>query len=177
VAQTRDNEPPAPRWRDLRPPLWLRSVLSLGVAAVLVTALIVFVDNNSSNGPANIKPAAAAEENREAEILVTQDQAPHVVRLSSGTAPASALAQAVRQEMASRIARTEINGPLKRSSCHPSGSRTGPRVAFMCRVVAGGVSYPFFGVVDVRARRLTYCKRDPPPIPSENIPISPRCLA
>jgi hypothetical protein len=32
-------------------------------------------------------------------------------------------------------------------------------------------------VVDTSARRITYCKRDPPPVPSQNVPLSPRCLA
>ena len=43
-------------------------------------------------------------------------------------------------------------------------------------VVAGGVTYPFLGVADPRARRVTYCKRDQPPVPSDNIPVSRRCL-
>jgi hypothetical protein len=32
-------------------------------------------------------------------------------------------------------------------------------------------------VVNVPAHRLTYCKRDEPPVPSMNIPVSRRCVA
>jgi hypothetical protein len=43
-------------------------------------------------------------------------------------------------------------------------------------VESAAVSYPFLGVVDLRAKQITYCKRDPPPVPSENIPVSSRCV-
>jgi hypothetical protein len=39
------------------------------------------------------------------------------------------------------------------------------------------VGYDFLGVVDPKARRLTYCKRDPPPAASDNVRVSRRCLA
>ena len=39
------------------------------------------------------------------------------------------------------------------------------------------MTYPFLGVVDPAARRITYCKRDPPPAPSDNVPVSSRCRA
>jgi hypothetical protein len=42
---------------------------------------------------------------------------------------------------------------------------------------AADVNYDFLGVVDVPAHRLTYCKRDEPPVPSMNIPVSRRCVA
>jgi hypothetical protein len=42
-------------------------------------------------------------------------------------------------------------------------------------VVVANVSYPFVGVVEPAARRLTYCKRDLPPVPTMNIPVSARC--
>ena len=40
---------------------------------------------------------------------------------------------------------------------------------------SGNVNYPFVGVFTEDQAALTYCKRDLPPIPSENIPVSARC--
>jgi hypothetical protein len=157
--------------------LWLRWVLSFGVAAALVAGLVRFVDNNNTDTPANETAAGAVRLNREAEILVSQDQAPRVVRLSTGIAPTMAIAHAVRADLARLIAQGGISGPLGRSRCTPTGPRTTNRRPFSCIVVAAQFNYQFVGVVDTRARRITYCKRDPPPVPSQNVPVSPRCLA
>jgi hypothetical protein len=69
-----------------------------------------------------------------------------------------------------------LNGPLQRSTCRPLKSN-GDSLRFSCAVIAANVNYPFLGVVDVAARRITFCKRDPPPVPSENIPVSRRCTS
>jgi hypothetical protein len=42
---------------------------------------------------------------------------------------------------------------------------------------AADVNYDFVGAVDIPARQLTYCRREPPPVPSEKIPVSPACTA
>lgn len=156
-------------------PLWLRWALSFGVVLVLGAALVLFVEHHGSDSPTTTDPAAVLRANREAEILVAQDQAPHVVRLSSGIAPAAALERALHAAMAQLIASGQINGPLGRSTCTPTRAAAGDRRSFACRVLAARVSYPFVGVVDTRTRRITFCKRDPPPIPSQNIPVSRRC--
>jgi hypothetical protein len=168
---------PRPRGAWLHPPLWLRWALSLGVGAALVVALVLFVDDHNSDSLATVSPAAAVRANREDEIVVAQDQAPHVVSVRSGTAPLAAIKRAVRTEMASGIAKGELGGPLQRTTCTPAGSSTAARRAFRCTATASNVNYQFVGVVDVDARRLTYCKRDAPPVPSQNVPVSPRCLA
>jgi hypothetical protein len=163
--------------QKFKPPLWLRWVLSLGVSAGLLVALVLFVDHHNSNSLAPESPAAALRANREAAIVVSQDQAPHVLAVGPGTAPVAALERAVRASVTTGIDRGVLDGPLQRTVCTPTGSRGATRRAFRCTVTANDVNYQFVGVVDVRARRLTYCKRDPPPVPSETILVSHRCLA
>ena len=159
-----------------RPPLWARWVLSLGVGLILLVALIVFVDHNNNNSEATQSPAAVARANREAEVVVAQDQAPQVTVVAPGTGGRAAITKAVRANMTKMIDNAVIEGPLTRVTCTGTGTHAG-RPAFRCSAVADGISYPFFGVVDLRARRVTYCKRDAPPTPSLNIPLNRRCLA
>jgi len=147
-----------------------------GVAAALLLALVLFVEHHSSDGLAPESPAAEVEANREAEIIVSQDQAPHIARIRQGATPVAALEHVVRADLTAEIDRGEVDGPIQRTRCTPNGSRTARRPAFSCTVMANDVNYQFLGVVDVRARRLTYCKRDAPPVPSQNIPVSRRCL-
>jgi hypothetical protein len=157
-------------------PLWLRTTCSLGIAACLLVALVLYVSHHNTNSPPITNLAAEARANREAEILVSQDQAPHVARLSSGAGPAT-IERAIHTFMAGQIARGAISGPLQHEACAQVGPRDGVRRAFSCVVQAGGVRYQFGGVVDARARRITYCKRDPPAIPSQIVALSRRCLA
>src|ERR1700744_5931862 len=152
----------------LRPPLWVRWVLALGVGLILLVALVLFVRHNSNNSEATQSPAAIARANREAEVVVAQDQAPHVVALKSGSNARGALTRAVRADMNTMVNNGIIDGPLSRLVCKQTGAH-GARLAFSCTAVAAGVNYPFLGVVDTRVHRVTYCKRDEPPVPSMNI--------
>ena len=151
-------------------------MLSFGVAAALIILLVRFVENNNGTSPANLNPAAAVRANREAEILVAQDQAPRVARWRTGVAPARALEHATRADIGREITQGEISGPLGRSACTPTGTRATVPQAFHCTVVAADFNYQFVGVVDTRTRQITFCKRDPPPVPSQNVPVSRRCL-
>jgi hypothetical protein len=158
----------------LRVPLWARWALSLIIALALVVALVVFVDRHNNNDLASLSPAAALRANREAEIVVSQDQAPHVVKLATTVAPKAAFTRAILAAMNNLLAHGQIDGPFDRVTCRTAGS--GPGVSgYRCTGEADDVNYIFLGVIDHRADRITYCKRDPPPIPSENIPISRRC--
>lgn len=159
-----------------RPPLWARWVLSLGVGLILLVALVVFVEHNNSNSEGSQNPAAVARANREAQVVVGQDQAPHVGAVAPGQAPRSALAHAVGGAMRAMIAVGTIDGPLQRTGCTPTGHRHGD-LTFKCTAVAAHVSYPFLGVVNATAHRLVYCKRDQPPVPSMDVPVSRRCTA
>lgn len=159
-----------------RVPLWVRWVVSFAVFAALLVALVVYVNANNTDTPTGVQnPATEVEANRQATILVEQDQAPRTASLARGVAPATALAHAIRADMDKEIAQQVVAGPVTRSSC----ARTGPggrvTASFSCTVVANSLAYPFEGVVDTRTRVITFCKRDPPPVPSENIPLSRRC--
>jgi hypothetical protein len=173
VEQVPPNSPPA---RPLRPPMWVRWVLSLGTGAGLLVALVLFVNHHNSDSLAVQNPAALARANREADIVVAQDQAPRVVSLTSASAPRGAITRTVQSEMTRLIARGTVTGPLERTSCRKAGGR-GSRLGFSCVATAAEVNYDFVGVVNVAARQLTYCKRDAPPVPSQDIPVSRRCRA
>jgi hypothetical protein len=151
-------------------------VISLGAGLILLLALILFVEHNSNNSEATQSPSAVVRANREAEVVVAQDQAPHVAAVPAGANAQAAIARAVRSDMTGLIDNGIVDGPLTRVTCSQAGAHAG-EPAFRCTAVASGVNYPFLGVVDLRARRVTYCKRDQPPTPSLNIPVSPRCRA
>jgi hypothetical protein len=160
----------------LRLPLWQRFALAGGITAVLLIALVIFVEHNNTNSNPSLNEAAEVRANREAEILVAQDQAPHTVRLQRGAHAAASLEGALHARMASQIRAGVIDGPLKAAECVQRGAASGGRHAFSCTIEAGQVTYPFLGVVDTSTRRIAYCKRDPPPTPSDNVPVSSRCV-
>jgi hypothetical protein len=153
---------------------WTRWVLSFGVAAALLVGLVLFVNSHNTDSLATQSPAAAARANREAEIVVSQDQAPHVLKLRGGGSLHTAFVRAVRTDIAQRIERGTVPGPLNRVRCTAQGAGATAR-GFSCVATAAGVNYPYVGVADAGARRLVYCKRDVPPVPSQNIPVSRRC--
>jgi hypothetical protein len=160
-------------WLLRRPPLWLRWALSLGVAAVLAVGLIEWVSHHNGNLLAHESPKAAERANREAEIVVSQDQAPQRVTLAAGASQA-AVTRAIRHAMTVRIGRGDAGAPLQQVRCQTIGTR-GARTGYRCRATAAGVGYPYQAVLERRTRTLTFCKHDAPPVPSMNIPVSPRC--
>jgi hypothetical protein len=159
-------------------PLWQRYAVSLLVAALLVAALIIWVSgHNTDSAPTNANPAAAVRANREARVLVAQDQAPHSAVLPARLPARAGLERVLHARIAAQVRSGAIAGPLKRARCRPSGARVGLRVGFSCTVDSGSVNYPFLAAVDTARRRVTYCKRDPPPVPSETVPVSSDCRA
>jgi hypothetical protein len=171
------SPPPRAPGAYLRIALWQRFALAGVVTVALLAALVVYVNNNNTDSPKSTNPASDVEANREAEILVAQDQAPHTASLPGTATAAQTAARVVQASMKRRIARGELAGPLQRTSCRVAGRQTGSRRAFNCTAVAASVSYPFVGVIDRRERRITYCKRDPPPAPSDDVAVSPSCRA
>ena len=156
--------------------MWAKWVLSFAVGAILLVALIVYVDHNNTDSPRSENLAAQTQANREAALVVQRDQEPHVITLRHGATPVTGITGAVRASMSNLVNRGIIDGPLQKVRCTRHGGGAGTP-AFSCVATANDVNYDFLGVVSVRARRLTYCKRDEPPVPSMNIPVSPRCIA
>ncbi len=166
------------RFRSL--PLWAQWVLPFSVAGAIVLAVVLFVQYQTNQVPAIAGPnsaAAVAEQNREATILVRQQQAPHRARLRPGQSPAAGLRTAVVAYLSHQITVGNMDGPVERSSCHPAAGSTGVRQVFRCSVTASKqmVTYPFDGVVQPASGRITYCQRITPPVPSVNVPVSRRC--
>src|SRR5579862_7057592 len=105
----------------MRPPLWLQWVLSIVVAAAVIFGLVRFVQSNTDNQVTTESPAGEVQANREAEILVGEDQAPHSVRLRGGTPALAAINRAIRSDMIAMINQGSLDGPLQRSSCTLTG--------------------------------------------------------
>jgi hypothetical protein len=159
-------------------PLWQRYAVSGVIAVALLAGMVIFVaGHNTDSGPTNINPTATVQANHEAEILVEQDQAPHTVHLPSGRVPVRALESVIHAHVSAQVKEGALSGPLTPARCHPTGAHTATAVGFSCEIDAGSVNYPFLAAVDTAARRVTYCKRDPPPVPSESVPVSSRCRA
>jgi hypothetical protein len=153
-------------------------VLATTVGLVLLVGMVIWVANhNTDSGPSNSNPTATVKLNEEARVLVEQDQVPRVAPLPRGLPLAAAVARVVHARVAASVSDGAISGPLKPARCRPTGARSGTMVGFSCTVTTGGVNYPFLAAADTAARRVTSCKRDPPPVPSENVPVSSRCRA
>ena len=163
---------PAPRPRV---PMWAKWVLSFGVGAVLLVALIIYVDHHNSDSPPSNNLAAQTRANREAELVVERDQAPHVIALAPGESAHDRMIRVVRTTMSALVSEGVVDGPVQHVRCTARG--TGDRVGLSCVATADDVNYDFVGAASLPAHRLTYCKRDEPPVPSMSVPVSPRCRA
>ena len=165
-----------------KPSLRTQFILSFLVAAVLVVALVVFVENNQNDpNESRVNPSAIAEQNREADIVIAQEQLPHAVALGEAVRSARAraasedLVRAISSFMDRQIALGVVSGSLQRVTC--SVSKPSARHAdYRCAAEASGVRYPFVGVVDTARGRLVYCRKELPPVPGEDIPLSKACF-
>ena len=161
-------------WMRLFPALWMRWAISIAVGAAVIVALVVFVENNNGNSEATQSPKALQRENREAQVIVGADQAPHAALLKGGQSVQAGFVAAVRADIRHRLRTGDIEGRLQKVGCHRTGARAG-RIAYRCVAQVQNVKYPFVGVFTTKTKRITYCKRDPAPIASQNIPVSARC--
>jgi hypothetical protein len=161
-------------WTRLFPALWMRWAVSILVGVGVVAALIAFVEHNNSNSEASQSPKSLARENQEAQVIVGADQRPHTVTLAGGQSVQAGLVAAIRGDIRHRVRTGNIQGRVQKIDCHRSGARSG-RVAYHCVAQVEHVKYPFVGVFTAKSKRISYCKRDLPPVRSENIPVSRRC--
>jgi hypothetical protein len=161
-------------WMRLFPALWMRWAISGAVGVLVIVALILFVDHNNSNSNAKGSAKALERENQEAQVIVGADQVPHTVTLKNGQSAQAGFVAAVRADIRHRLKTGNIQGRVQKIGCHRSGTRS-RRVAYSCVAQVQHVKYPFVGTFTAKSKRITYCKRDLPPLPSENIPVSPRC--
>lgn len=167
------------------PPLWARWLLTIFAFAVLILAIGVVVRSKSGGGGGGVSGSAKSEVQAEEEaehegqIVLAQDQAPHVAPLRSGVSTTVALERAITADVNSRIEDSQLTGPLQSVSCRASGPPQVGRRPFSCTVRSAGITYPFLGVADERIHQLTWCKVDPPPEPGtpQEVPISSRCRA
>jgi hypothetical protein len=150
-------------------------VIAATITIVALTALVVFVAGHNTNSPTYTNLTTSPQANRDAETITAEDQAPHTARLSPQATAAAGLRNAVRGFIAGEIARGAISGPLQLAQCRSTGSPKSSRQAFSCSVMAASVIYRFLGTVQPRLHQITYCKHDPPPAPSDVVPVSRRC--
>jgi len=157
-------------------PLWLKWVLSVLVFGAMLVALVVFVRDSGGTGPAAENPAAVAQANRLGQIVIRQDQAVHRAVLPATVPPAIALERAILVDMRARAATGDISGPVELVRCAPVARHAPGRLPFHCLARAAGFDYPLVGVVNLRARRLTWCKDDRTTVdPGLQVPLDPAC--
>jgi hypothetical protein len=159
------------------PPLWARWLLTILTFAVLTLAAVVFVHAHSegTSAPTKSEREAEVEANREGNVVIEEDQAPHTARLGAGVATLTALERAISGDAHGRIQAGNLTGPFQSVHCEAKGA-AGANRAFRCTVRAAGVNYPYVAVLGEHTRQLTWCKLDPPPASgAPEVPVSPRC--
>jgi hypothetical protein len=157
-----------------RIPLAIRWGIALVIGLVLIVLLVRFVTHNNGNGEARLSRAGLASEAKQDAIVIGQDQAPTVVHVRSAASARSSLVAGVRADMNHRIDTNNVAGPLQWVRCGRSGAH-GAEIGYHCIAKADDFRYRFLAVVMPSRHTATFCKRDYPPVPSENIPVSSRC--
>jgi hypothetical protein len=159
-------------------PLWSRWVLAVLAFAGLGLLGYALAHGHASTAPTS-NQQGTLEANRVGQIVVSQDQAPHQAPLRAGQAPVAAITAAVAADVKGLITTHDLTGPLTAVTCRRTGragSRPG-RVPIACAATAATVAYPFYGVVDRRARTVVWCKQDAVAEAGLVVPLSPRCLS
>ena len=105
----------------MRPALWLQWVLSFVVAGAVILGLVRFVESNTANQVTTENASGEAQANREAEILVAEDETPHTVLLPAHTVAAVAVNRAIRADITTMIDQGSLDGPLQHSKCSTVG--------------------------------------------------------
>jgi hypothetical protein len=158
--------------------LWARWLLTILAFVVLILVGRGFVhDSEGASGPTNAERTAEVEANREGDIVVEEDQAPHAATLRAGVPRRLAIEDAIAADARDRVQSGELSGPLQSVRCATAGSPSGGRQAFHCTVRSSDIAYRFLAVFDAQTHQLTWCKVDPPANGATAIPVSARCRA
>jgi len=159
-------------------PLGVRWALTVLFFICLGLAAYLFIhEADKGTASTDTNPAAEVQANRLGQIVVAHDQLAHHARLPRGSSPAPALAAAIAGDVRGLVDTRQIQGPAGAVTCRAAGRARRGRRPYDCRAQAGGLSYPFNGVVDVRAGTLTWCKNDAVDEPGLNVPLNPACLS
>jgi hypothetical protein len=155
--------------------MWARWAIATIVAVAALAALVIAIHRAGPEGTS--EAGAEAEVNRLADITIAEDQAPRSASLLSGSAPVSALEQAIERDVRKRIATDNLAGPLQRVFCKAAGATEHGRTPYHCTVRSSDVAYPFLAIVDSRQRTLIWCKVDQAPAPGagQEVPVSASC--
>lgn len=157
-----------------RLPLWARWALTLLAFGTLSIAAVIAVKGSNESSQEQ-QAAALIEASRAARKVVIRDQAPRSSALPGGVSPGTGLERAIGADVRSRVRRDELEGPAQGVRCAQAKPERASRRPFRCTARAGGFGYPFRGVADLRARRLTWCKFDPVPPGQAPVPLSAKC--
>jgi hypothetical protein len=161
------------------PPLWARWLLTILAFAVLTLAAVVFVHDHSegTSAPTKSEREAEVEADREGNVVIEEDQAPHTAPLRPGAPTLAALERAISGDARDRIQSGNLTGPFQSVRCEAKGA-TATKRAFRCTVHAAGIAYPYLAVLNEPSRQLTWCKLDPPPASgAPEVPVSAHCRA
>ncbi len=159
------------------PPLWARWLLTIFAFAAATLAVVVFVHDHSegTSAPTKSEREAEVEANREGNVVIEEDQAPHTARLGAGVATLAALERAISDDAHGRVRSGNLTGPFQSVHCATKGA-VGANRAFRCTVHAASVAYSYLAVLNTRTRELTWCKVDPPPFSgAPEVPLTARC--
>ena len=156
-------------------PLWLR--WTLAVAAFVALGVGLFAATRPVGAPQPGPAAVDIAADRQGRMAVAQDQAPRTATLPSGSDVRRALERAIEADVRRRVRSGDLPAPEQGARCTAAGRQPGRRRAFRCTALAGALGFPFLAVADVRARRLTWCKRvlGPSGDPALDVPPSRRC--
>jgi len=158
--------------------MWARWALAIVVAVAVIAGIVILINRAGPDG-ATSEAGAEAEDNRLADVAITEDEAPHFASLTPGSAPIATLEQAITRDVRQRIAAGQLTGPLRGVTCSVAGSSSAGRAPYRCTAQSADIAYPFLAVIDERRQRLTWCKIDQPPVAEAGpeIPVSASCRA
>jgi len=166
--------------RDWMPQLSLGTRWALSILFFICLGLGAYLflhEANKGTTTTDSNPAAEVQANQLGQIVVAHDQLAHHASLPRGASSAAALSAAIAADVRGLVSTHEIQGPAGAVQCSAAGPSRRGRRAYDCHAHAGGLTYPFNGVVDVRAGTLTWCKNDTVDEPGLNVPLNPGCLS